>query len=53
MLQNLRSRKLQLDRTILDLEAYAAICGLSVPAEKPRRANLVPPPGDSHEQWLQ
>jgi hypothetical protein len=52
MLQNLRARKLQLDRAIRELEAYAAASGI-LPPEPPRPLHTVPPADDSHEQWLQ
>lgn len=53
MLQNLRAQKLRLDRTIRELEAYAALRGhIIVPTEQPRRLYLVPG-DDTHEQWLQ
>jgi hypothetical protein len=53
MLQSLKARKLQLDRAIRELEAYAITSGLEVPANPPRRLRIVPALEDSHKQWLQ
>jgi len=53
-LQNLRARKLQLDRTIRELEAYAADAGHSLVPEPPRHLPVVLTPSDeTQEQWLQ
>jgi hypothetical protein len=53
MLQNLRTRKLQLDKTIRELEAYATSSGIIVPSEQPRRPYIVSFPDEAQEKWLQ